>query len=382
MDNFSADDLNELIADRPGPCVSLYCPVKPGLERDAVHWKTLLRSAEQRLALAGMSKPDAVELLRPAARLLDDARVWQAEGIGLACFIARGFARHFRLGLTWPERESVGRVFDVRPLLPWLAAGQRYYVLALSQNALRLLRGTFDGPVRINLPGPKNREEALRTHDSDEMSFAHTFTGGTGSRRKAAYHGHGVGKDDAKDDLLLYFRAIDRALQTVLKDEHAPLVVAAVDYLLPLFREACHYPHLFPEGIVGNPQRRSDRRLADEARELLEPGRGRAARNAMATYRQLAGTGRTTHDVAEVVAAAFRGEVETVCLAADRDVWGQFDPATGACRGLRRPRTQRRRTDQLGSRVRLAARSPCSCAAAGRHARRRGDRRHFPAAVG
>jgi hypothetical protein len=220
-------------------------------------------------------------------------------------------------------------VFDVRQVLPWLAAGRRFYVLALSQNAVRLIRGTYDGPVRVPLSGPADMEAALRLHDSDEMSFAHTFSGGTGSRRKAAYHGHGVGIDDSKDDLLLYFRAIDRALHPVLKNEHAPLVVAAVDFLMPIFREACHYPHLFPAGIAGSPERRSDRRLADEARQLLAPTAGQAARDAIATYRQLNGTGRTMHDVAEVVAAAYRGEVETVCLAAGRDVWGRFDPATG-----------------------------------------------------
>jgi hypothetical protein len=329
MDTFVTADLEALLAERAGPCVSLYCPVRPGLERDAVRWKTLLRTARQRLDAFGIHEPEASELLRPATEMLGEACVWQAEGTGLVCYLAPGFARHYRIGLTWPERATVGRVFDIKPVLPWLAAGRRFYVLALSQNAVRLIRATFDGPVRVKLPGPANREEALRGHDTDEMSFAHTFAGGAGSRRKAAYHGHGVGKDDAKDDLILYFRAVDRALQTVLNGEHAPLVVAAVDYLLPLFREVCHYPNLLPTGIVGNPDRRSDRRLSEEARALIEPGLGRPARDAVATYQQLAGSGRTMHDVAEVVSAAFHGEVDTVCLAAGCDVWGRFDPETG-----------------------------------------------------
>ena len=216
------------------------------------------------------------------------------------------FARHYRIAQSWPERAVVGSVFDVRPILPWLAFDRRYYVLALSQNSVRLVRGTFDGPVRVEWPGPTNLEVATQSHDTDEMSFVHTFVGGSGSRRKAAYHGHGVGKDDAKDGLLIYLRAIDRSLQTVLKGETAPLVVAAVDYLLPLFRQVCHYPHVVPTCIAGSPDRRSDRRLADEARPLVEPVVTHAARAAVATYRQLAGTGRTMNDVAEVVEAAHR----------------------------------------------------------------------------
>jgi hypothetical protein len=47
---------------------------------------------------------------------------------------------------------------------------------------------------------------ALKT----SSSFAQLTTGGpVNGRRQAAFHGHGVGKDDAKDDLFLYFRATD-----------------------------------------------------------------------------------------------------------------------------------------------------------------------------
>jgi hypothetical protein len=328
MDIFTVADLNQLVNERPGPCVSIYCPVLPGCERDAVHWKNLVRTARRRLDGVGVNGLNADALLGPAAALVDQAEVWQAAGSGLACYVAPGFCRHYRLRLTWPERVIVGRVFDVRPVLPWLAVG-RFFVLGLSQNGVRLIRGTADGQARVPLGGPTNSCEALWAHDSDEMSFAHTFVGGSGSRRKAAFHGHGVGVDDAKDELLVYFRAIDRALHPILRDERDPLVVATVDYLLPLFRKACHYPHLFDTGIPGNPDRWSDRRLADKARELLAPRIGAAAQDALATYRRLDGTGRTMHDLGEIVSAAHRGEVDSVYIAAGRDVWGRFDPDTG-----------------------------------------------------
>jgi hypothetical protein len=46
-------------------------------------------------------------------------------------------------------------------------------------------------------------------------------------------------------------------------------------------------------------------------------------------YRRLAGTGRTSAEVGEVVPAACAGRVETVLVALGRDVWGRFDPDSG-----------------------------------------------------
>jgi hypothetical protein len=48
-----------------------------------------------------------------------------------------------------------------------------------------------------------------------------------------------------------------------------------------------------------------------------------------ALYAQLAGTGRTSADVAEVVRASYAGRVEVLFVPPDRDCWGVFEPATG-----------------------------------------------------
>ena len=60
--------------------------------------------------------------------------------------------------------------------------------------------------------------------------------------------------DDTKENLLKYFRLIDRGLHDLFEDERAPLVLAGVEYLFPIYREANTYPRLIEEGIPGNPQ--------------------------------------------------------------------------------------------------------------------------------
>lgn len=326
MNNFTQADLNVLCSDRPGPCVSLYMPLQPqDAQQDPIRWKRLLAEAERRLSFAGTSEPVASKMLRPAVRLLDKAPFWQSGGLGLACFLAPDFIRTYRLGLTLREHVSIGGLFEIRPLLPWMADSGQFYVLAISQNAVRLIHGNRHEAARIELAGSANFSEVLRAHDTEDPLTYHTFAKGAGPM-EAAFHGHGVGIDDAKDDLLRYCRAIDQSLHQVLKNERAPLVVATVGYVLPIFRQASKYQNVLEHGIPGNPEHLSDRDLIDRAWPLVEPILKMGSETAIALYRQLSGSGRTTHDIGEVVTAANRGNIQSVFISSGSDVWGRFDP--------------------------------------------------------
>lgn len=338
MDTLTPADLQSLIAPRPNPCISLYIPLVGGDgKQDSTVWKNTIREAEKRLAAASTPGSEAGVLLRPATRLLRDAAFWRAGGgEGLACFLAPGFEYLVRVAADWPIRAAVGSVFDVKLLLPWLAACGRFYVLALSQNEVRLLRCTAHGAARVPLAGRLNRDEALRQHDTDEPLTYHTLARSAGAY-EAIFHGHGVGIDDAKDDLLRYFRAVDRALHPIVKDEHSPLVVAAVDYLIPIFRQACTYKHVVGDGLPGNSEHVSDRELAANAWTILQPLVTAGCRGAVAAYRQLEGTGRTARGVDAVVPAAAAGHLGVLFVALDREVWGRYDARTNRVEVHRTP---------------------------------------------
>jgi len=336
MDLFTRADLRELLA-APPPCVSLFLPThRGGGEEDPIRFRKLLRQAEERLQEQGQRASEVREFLQPLTRLLDEAPFWRHQSDGLAMFLASGFLRIYRLPWSFPEELHVGKQFCVTPLLPLLQNDGRFYVLALSQNRVRLLQGTrlLLRPVDLSrlpftLVGPKgvpaNLAEALLTHDRDEPLTYHTRPTSSGSWA-AIYEGHGVGIDDHKDDLLRYFQRIDRGLHEVLREEKAPLVLAAVEYLHPLYRQASSYPHLLPEGIEGNPDRLSDQELHQRAWSLVEPLFQRRVQQDIALYHQALPAGRATADVREIVPAASRGQFQVLFVAMGRHVWGVFDP--------------------------------------------------------
>jgi hypothetical protein len=118
-------------------------------------------------------------------------------------------------------------------------------------------------------------------------------------------------------------------VQELLKGSQAPLVLVGVDYLLPIYREVSSYPHTIDEGVTGNPERLRPEELHELAWEVVRPRFSEAQQKAAAQYRQLAGTGQTSRDVREIVAAAYYGRVETLFAASSAQQWGVFDPDTG-----------------------------------------------------
>ncbi len=330
MDLFTREDLKTLLAPHAAPCVSVFMPAhRGGAEADPIRWRKHLAEAEERLAAAGWRATETRELLAPGRRLLEDGTFWKYQGDGLACFLAPQFQHSYRLPLALADLVTVGDRFHIAPLLPLLTGDGRFFVLALSQNVVRLLQGTRDSIHEVDLKGvPQGLAEALRTHDRDEPLTFHsrpTSGGGWG----AIFEGHGVGIDDAKDDLLRYFQQIDQGLHAVLREERAPLVLAAVDYLHPIYRQANTYSHLLERGIEGNPDRLGLRELHDRAWPLVQPLFEEARRRAVAQYRRLAGTGHASGQLEAVVAAAHAGQVETLFVARGRSVWGVFDPSAG-----------------------------------------------------
>jgi Bacterial archaeo-eukaryotic release factor family 3 len=162
--------------------------------------------------------------------------------------------------------------------------------------------------------------------DETRTFHTHPAAGGRADAREMIFHGQGVGIDNAKEGLLEFAQRVDRGLQGQLRNEQAPLVLAGVDYLLAIYRQAKTYPHLLAEGVEGHPDRLSARELHDRAWPVVEPHFRVAREKTAALYRQLAGTGRTASDLAQVVAAAYQGQIQFLFVALGQERWGRFDP--------------------------------------------------------
>lgn len=332
MNTLSQDELKTLLGKQQGLCVSIFMPTfRTGVEgqQNQIRFRNLLRRAEEKLLAGGMRSQEVKEFLEPAQALIGNVLFWRRQSDGLALFRAAGLFRCFCLPETFDELISVADRFHIKPLLPLLSGDRRFYILALSQKEVRLLEGTTHHVQEIELESvPKNLAEALQ-YDALEKQVRFRSGSGGGGDRSSMVSGHGADIDDTKENLLKYFRLIDRGLHDLLKEERAPLVLAGVEYLFPIYREANTYPRLLDGGIGGNPKGISAEALHRAAMEIVGPYFQKAEREAIAQYRQSSGTGLTSVDIGEIVPAAFHGRVGQLFVAAGRQQWGSYSLEKG-----------------------------------------------------
>lgn len=323
-------DIESLLEDRPGPCISLYLSAsRPGArtEQGSIRLKNLLRRTDRELRARGLDEAAIAELLEPLEDLVTDQAFWSSQEEGVVLFRSPGFTQVFHLPQAFPERSVIADHFFLKPLLPLVAEDDSFYVLALSQNEVRLLQATGQVVRRLELRGlPGNLTEALGEQKTPQYLTYHTASSGREGALPALFHGHGVGLGDTKEELRRYVHRIEAAVRKLLAGGTAPLVLAGAEPLPSLYREVSGYRHLAAPVIPGNPEPVQDDELRDRAWQLLQPTFSEVRRRAAERFSALAGTGKASSDVREVLAAARHGRVEALFLACDTDLWGRFDP--------------------------------------------------------
>lgn len=335
MDTLKKTDLQQLIESNGEWHVSLYMPANPvGQEQlqDPIRLKNLLSQAEKDLLEYNVRRPDVEQMLRPAEELLSNKEFWRSEGRGLAVFLSSDVSRIYRLSGSFEELAVVGKSFYVQPILPLLNGNGNFYILALSQNRTRLFVASRDNLSEVELiDTPASMSEALQIDDLQKNLGFQTSTdnSGTGGERPAVHYGQGE-QNDKKELLQRYFQQLDDGIARVVENSTAPMVIAGVDYLLPIFREASTYKNLVEESIIGSQDRQDLTELHAEAWKLVEPIFLENRQKAIDRFSEFHGqqNGLATNDLDTAVKAAIGGRVETLIVPLGIRKWGRYDPAT------------------------------------------------------
>jgi len=328
VDHFGRDQLKELFQVTVGPAVSIYMPTHrkgPDVAAQPLRLRAAVQQARKLLENSGVPKPDS--LLTSIEGLVGDEEFWRYQADGLAMFASADLTRLYRLPATVPDLVVVAPTFHTRPLVEFLQAPERYWVLALSQKEVRLWEGTVSGLTPVNLETvPTNLRSALGFQIEKDRLSMHS-SGGHGN--KPMFHGHGAGKDDTKSELEQFFRKVDAGVQTLLADEIGPIILAAVDYYHPIYRNISKLENLAPDGIVGNVNDWDPARLHDTAWPIAQAGVDRKIDRALDLWEGSYGRGKVESDLGASARLAVAGRVRLLLSEKGRNSWGRLDPATG-----------------------------------------------------
>ena len=328
MENLTLDQIKGLAKQTASPSISIFLPTHSAgreTQQDPIRFKNLLRDAEKQLLDNGMGPREAGALLQPAQALLDDTNFWNHQHDGLAVFIAADDFHYYPLPFSVEELLVVAQSYYVKPVLPLFTNNGHYYILAVSLDEVRLFEGTHYGVGQISLPEgtPTNMEAALRLDDSQKSLQMHS--GGSGGM----FHGQGAGNEEEKIWIEQYLNLVDTSLTETFREQNAPLVLAGVDYLLPMYHKVSEYQNIMEEGITGSPEHLHPEELQEQAWRIVETYFQQETKKTVEQYQQLADTDKATDNVEEIVTAAFNGRVDKLILSIENQIWGAFNPKDG-----------------------------------------------------
>lgn len=307
-------DIDDLIRVRADFCLSIYLATTPETQNvgaSRIAFGNLVREGLRQMAQAGLDKRRLAILQANCDELADDDLFWTYQARSLAVLATPDRLRTFRLATAVADSVAVADRFRLRPLLRAVAFPQTAFILALSENAARLIEIFPDMPPQVvRSPDlPKSAADAVGRASVNNL---------TQNTRIANAEGQTV-------LLGQYVRKVSDAVRAALVGHDAPLILAATHPIEPMFRAVNNTPHLLAEGLVMSPDRMTEASLATAARTLLDGHYRSEIAAAHAEWAQRRSSGRALTKLGEIARAATWGAVDLLMVDIDAMLPGTID---------------------------------------------------------
>jgi hypothetical protein len=309
-------ELRTIAATRSVYCISMYLPtgtLAADAESARIKLGNQLDEAVAQLEQVGADATDIDGVRNGITALIDDSFFWTYQSHSLAIFATPERLMTFRIPNRLSGGVHVADRFHLKPLLRAVSFPQAAFVLALSQNAVRMIEVTIEGSA----------EDVTIADLPRDASDIFATRGDKGSARL-------IGAEGEKTLLGHYARQISDAIRPTLNGLRVPLIIAAAEPLASIFRASSRYDGLVAEAIKGNAETMSANDLAAEARPILDRVYADEVAALTAQMVEAIGTGTGSADLSDLARAATYGAVSTLMVDIDRSISGFVDEQSGA----------------------------------------------------
>ncbi|HYD34717.1 MAG TPA: hypothetical protein VD999_01475 [Vitreimonas sp.] len=333
MVTLTPQKFQELLEYSHGRCVSLYMPTAqvgadvPGTE---IQFKHLMDSALEQLSRVDLADKELELIVKAINEMVTEKGFWQAGHKSLAMFTSPDFHCYFRLPTPVRSFAHVSHRFHLKPLLPLLTDQCEFYVLAISQQHVELLKGNRYDLYPVLVPDlPTNMESVVGSETNERHLTFHTGTTAEKSgRRPASFHGHSSSwKDDKQKYLERFLNAVDKAVTKYLATSSLPLIVSGPEYETTRYAQFSECPNLVAETLPALIDHQPITALHRLAFTTLAPYFKQQEQAAISQYLEEPDE-RVSNDLAEILRQAALGRVDTLIVGQGVRKWGEFDPAT------------------------------------------------------
>ena len=334
VNTLDKDYASGLLDNCDPPCLSLYQPTHrhhPDNQQDPIRFKNLVKVLKESI-LKQFQKDEVRPLLEPFLALADDRDFWNHTLDGLAVLGAKGIFRVYKLQRPVAELAVVADSFHTKPLIRILQSADRYCVLGLNRQEIKLFEGNRDALDEIEPAQgvPRTITQALGEELTEPHQTVSSY-GGTGGAQAPMHHGHGGRKAEVDIDAERFFRAVDRGiLEFHSQPSGLPLILAALPEHHHMFHKVSHNPFLIEETIDIHPDALSSiDELRKRAWQVIEPHYQARMAALVEKFGNARFKGLGDDELTQVAKAVVGGRVATLLIEAQREVPGRINAATG-----------------------------------------------------
>jgi hypothetical protein len=310
--------------------ISIYLPThRAGVEVnenvDQTNFKTSLQNAASQLKQRGLDITTVQKILEPGYELLKNDTFWRNMNRGLAVFLSEGLFKFVKMPDTPQEEIMINSTFMLKPLVNAMTVKEYFYLLVVSKKQAKFFKVDAFGITQMELPElPNGVVDVVHLEEKEDQKLFRTESAQAG--KGAAFHGHGAGKPDEKENLAIYLEEVDETLwEEVLSRENVPLLLAGVEYLLPIYKSVSHYKNIWPELLKGSHEHDDLNSLYQQARAIMEPYFQERTKKALEMYGNQSATALTSSIPADVIPAAHYSRIWHLFVRKNEHLWGTFN---------------------------------------------------------
>ena len=310
MKTMTVNEATKLVKAKPAPSISLYLATdvadKDSTTKLRLNLNRLYKTAEA-LIVGTYDFKTRERLLQPLKKALSMVGLRRAKG-GIGIYHNEHFTGIVRLPTITSDLAVAADSFHIKPVLRCVQSRRNYYLLALRKKHADLFLVTADGTKqveRITLALPQDRQLPA------ERNNKHWLVDGVSIRRQK----------DLKESM----EQLNRQLESNWHGERFPLVLAGPHHQQQAFRDACSYMNLLERGISGYVDDLDTDALANLSLNTMEVYFEELDHRSVVAFRRAEASGLATTNLEEIAKAAARGQIQSLLVAEDRQVWGHLD---------------------------------------------------------